>query len=214
MTPRTKRGLRIGGLVAVVASAWMAQSAAAQGERLTVEVGDCVNLPTPEQRLACFEAQVEAARGASAGAPAAPAPAATSAAPAPAPSTAPAPAAASAAPAAAAATSTAAPPPTTTAVPAASSTAPAEFGFRERPEEAEGVPPPAEVRAKVAELRETVPNAFLITLDNGQVWRQTRPDPYLSLRVGQDVRIYFSRWRAYRLESPQVRGFLQVERVR
>jgi hypothetical protein len=195
--------------MAVVASALTLQSAAAQGERLTVEVGDCVDLPTPEQRLACFEAQVEAARGAPAAAPPVTVPGATSTAPSAAPS---APVAPSAAPAAAA--STAAPVTTTIEVPAATSTAPAEFGFRERPEEPEDAPPPAEVRAKVAELRETVPNAFLITLDNGQVWRQTRPDPYLSLRIGQDVRIFFSRWRTYRLDSPQMRGFLQVERVR
>jgi hypothetical protein len=199
---RTKHGLRIGGFLALAASALIAQSAASQGERLTVEVGECVDLPTPEQRLACFEAQVEAARGASAAAPTTTAPAQTGAAP----------AATSAAPAAAAAT--AAPVTTTIAVPAATSTAPPEFGFRERPEEPEEAPPPPEVHAKVTELRETVPNAFLITLDNGQVWRQTRPDPYLSLRVGQDVRIFFSRWRTYRLDSPQMRGFLQVERVR
>jgi hypothetical protein len=143
---------------------------------------------------------VEAARGAPAAAPtaAATAPAATSTAPPP-------PGAGNAAPAT-----------TAIAVPAASSTVPENFGFRERAEEPESgdAPAPPEVRAKVAEVRETVPDAFLITLDNGQVWRQTRPDPYLRLRVGQDVRIYFSRWRAYRLDSSQMRGFLQVERVR
>jgi len=211
---RTKRGLRISGFLAVAASACIASAAAAQGERLTVEVGDCVDLPTPEQRLACFEAQVEAARGAPTSAPGAPAPAATSTAP-PAATSVPAPAAASAAPAAAAAASTAEPVTTTIAVPPSSST-PAEFGFPERrpePEERDSAPPP-EIRARVAELRETVPDAFLITLDNGQVWRQTRPDSYLSLRVGQDVRIYYSRWRAYRLDSPQMNGYLQVERVR
>lgn len=173
-TPRTKRVLRISGFIAAVASACIAQAAAAQSDRLTVEVGECVNLPTPEQRLACFEAQVEAARSAPAAAPVT----------------------------------------TTIAVPAATSTAPPEFGFRERPQDRADAPPPPEVHAKVAELRETVPNAFLITLDNGQVWRQTRADPYLSLRVGQDVRIFFSRWRTYRLDSPQMRGFLNVERVR
>ena len=212
MTQRTKRGLRISGVLAVAATACIAQAAAAQGERLTVEVGDCVDLPTPEQRLACFEAQVEAARAAPAAAPAATAPAATSTAPAPAPTAAPPPA--SAAPAGAAAASAAAPVTTTIEVPATASTAPPEFGFRERPKEPEEAPPPPEVRARVAELQETVPNAFLITLDNGQVWRQTRADPYKSLKVGQEVRVYYSRWRAYRLGSPQMSGFLQVERVR
>jgi hypothetical protein len=36
--------------------------AAAENERPTVEVGHCVHLPTPEQRLGCFDAHVEAAR--------------------------------------------------------------------------------------------------------------------------------------------------------
>jgi hypothetical protein len=167
---RTKQQLRISAFLAIAASVYVAQSAGGQGERLTVEVGECVDLPTPEQRLA-----------------------------------------GSAAPAA---TSAAAPVAATIAVPASSS-APEEFGFRQRrPEPEEEEPPPPEIRARVAELRETVPNAFLITLDNGQVWRQTRPDSYLSLKVGQEVRIYFSRWRAYRLDSPQMRGYLQVERVR
>ena len=200
----------------IAASGCIAQAAAAQGERLTVEVGECVDLPTPEQRLACFEAQVEAARGAPAAAPAATAPAATSTAPAPAPAPRAAPPPASAAPAGAAATNAAAPVTTTTIEPsAATSTAPPEFGFRERPAEPEKeAPPPPEVRARVAELQETTPNSYLITLDNGQVWRQTRADPYKSLKVGQEVRVYFSRWRAYRLDSPQMSGFLQVERVR
>lgn len=153
--------------MALVGIAGMAQCAAAQDERLNVEVGECVNLPTPEQRLACFEAQVEAARSAPAAAPASP------------------------------------------------GTAPqAEFGLRERPQRRQEAPPSPEVHAKVAELRERVPNTFLITLDNGQVWRQTYADRYASLSVGQDVRIYLSRWNTYRLDSPQMRGFLQVERVR
>jgi hypothetical protein len=195
---RTKRGLRFW-CVAVLASAGAVHSAAAQSERLTVEVGQCVDLPTPEQRLACFESQVEAARGAKAGAQAAPEVAAP-------PSREPAPRAATTAPASANSSERPAP--------SASSEVPAEFGFRE-PRRAESEPAAApEVRGKIVELRETVPNAFVITLDNGQVWRQTRPDPYVMLRVGYDVRINMSRFRAYRLTSPATRGFVQVERVR
>jgi hypothetical protein len=170
----TKRGLRITGLAALIASTAAVQSIAAQVDSVIVEVGECVDLPSPEQRLACFEAQVEAARNA------------------------PPVAAAAAAPAAAA---------------ASSSTAPADFGLREpTPEEVRELPP--EVHAKVVELRETVPNAFLITLDNGQVWRQTQPRYDYVLRPGSDVRIYSSRWRSFRLDSPQQRGYIQVERVR
>jgi hypothetical protein len=167
----TKRGLRITGVAALIAGAAAVHSVAAQIDSVVVEVGECVDLPTPEQRLACFEAQVEAAR--------------------------------SAPPAAAAAAAPA----------AASSTAPEDFGLREpEPKEVREAPP--EIHAKVVELRETVPNAFLITLDNGQVWRQTQPKYDYVLRPGSDVRIFASRWRSFRLDSPQQRGYIQVERVR
>jgi len=167
---RTKRGLQIAGFAALVTSAAMVQFAAAQTDSVIVEVGECVDLPTPEQRLACFESQVEAARTAPPGA----------------------------APAAPAATA---------------STAPADFGLREEESEAERELPP-EINAKVVELRETVPNAYLITLDNGQVWRQTQPRYDYFLRPGSDVRIYSSRWRSFRLTSSKLSGHIQVERVR
>lgn len=70
-----------------------------------------------------------------------------------------------------------------------------------------------DIHATIVELRETVPSAFLITLDNGQVWRQTVPKLY-PLREGDRVRIYFSRWRAYRLTSEELKGFIQVDRAR
>jgi hypothetical protein len=168
-TITTKRGLQIVGLAAIVASAGVVKSVDAQADTVTIDASPCVDLPTPEQRLACFEAQVETARTA--------------------PPAASAPAAAAAAPAAAASSSQG-------------------TGFA-----AEKPPDPPDIHAKVAELRETVPNAYLITLDNGQVWRQTVPENY-PLRVGSDVRIYFSKWRAYRLTNAQARGYIQVERVR
>lgn len=100
--------------------------------------------------------------------------------------------------------------PTSPAAPGAaapsSSAAPASSGSsddRTRPD----------IHAVIVELRETVPNAFLITLDNGQVWRQSVPKPY-QLRVGDRVRIYFSRWRAYRLTNEELKGFIQVDRAR
>jgi len=59
-----------------------------------------------------------------------------------------------------------------------------------------------------------VPNTLLITLDNGQVWRQTQPEPY-PLRVGHDVRLYSTNWGgAYRLTAANLHGNIQVERVR
>jgi hypothetical protein len=72
---------------------------------------------------------------------------------------------------------------------------------------------PVEFVARVAELRETVPNSYLITLDNGQVWRQTRPLAY-PLRAGHEVRIYTQGRFGHRLTNRELRGFIVVERVR
>jgi hypothetical protein len=161
------------GIGAIVASAAaLAQTSAHQS--LTIEVGECVELALPEERLACFEAQVEAARRESGGASPA----------------------RSAGPAA------------TTAEPARAEPDRAR-GRREKRDDAADA---SELVANVAELRETVPNAYLITLDNGQIWRQTRPMAY-PLQPGAEVRIYSSRW-GDRLTNRQLRGFIQVERVR
>jgi hypothetical protein len=142
----------------------MVRPGAAQEESLSVDVAECVDLATPEQRLACFEAQVEAARNA--------------------------------------------PPAASSPAPTASSPPPAG-----QDAESKDAAAPPDIVAKVAELRETVPNAYLITLDNGQVWRQTRPE-YYPLRTGSEVRIWYSRWRTFRLTDPKLRGYIQVERVR
>lgn len=127
---------------------------------MSVDVSECVKLTTPEERLACFEAQVEGAK---------------------------------------------------TATPAASGSQGSdavEFGTASDEE-----PEVPEIQARITELRETVPHSYVITLDNGQVWRQTVPKNY-GLREGIPVRIYYSRWRAYRLTNEQLKSFIQVERVR
>jgi hypothetical protein len=68
--------------------------------------------------------------------------------------------------------------------------------------------------AVVTALKETVPNAYLITLDNGQVWRQSSPQRF-SLETGQQVTLSRTKWgQAYRLSAEGLHGFLQVERVR
>jgi hypothetical protein len=173
----TKPRLRIAGIAVLAASVGGIRVVVAQQPQETlrsVDVSECVGLATPEERLACFEARVEAAgRGP----------------------------AASGAPAAGSA-------------PAASGTTDAGSSSRGRrgQDEAEAADPP-DIFAKVTELRETVPNSYLITLDNGQVWRQTAPEAY-PLREGSDVRIYYSKWRTFRLTSPVLKGFIQVERVR
>jgi hypothetical protein len=71
-----------------------------------------------------------------------------------------------------------------------------------------------EVVSTIVALRQTVPNSYLITLENGQIWRQMRPKKYL-LRPGQEVRLYPTRWgEAFRLTAGDANSFIQVERVR
>lgn len=66
----------------------------------------------------------------------------------------------------------------------------------------------------IASLRERLPNQYLITLENGQVWRQVYPEHY-RLQPGHRVRIYPTRWgTSYRLTVEELHGFIQVERVR
>jgi hypothetical protein len=146
-------------VAAILVSAVAIGAAAAQA----VDVSECVKLTTPEERLACFETQVEDARNS----------------PAPAPATS-----------------------------GSQNNGSTEFGA-----DGDGEPAVEEIEARVTDLRETVPNSYLITLDNGQVWRQTVPKMY-ALREGSPVRIYYSRWRTYRLTNDQLKGFIQVERVR
>jgi hypothetical protein len=67
---------------------------------------------------------------------------------------------------------------------------------------------------RVAELREIQPGRLEVTLANGQVWRQTNSDRY-ELQPGHDVHLYPSGFgQYYRLSALELRGFIQVERVR
>ena len=160
-----------------------------------------MNLQSPEERLACFERQVDAVAPQSRTAPAALQPEI--------PSSGSAPAVPVVTPESARATGTrpesaGAPPPADHS----SSKQPREQTASSALEES-----PAEFVATVTALRETVPNAYLITLDNGQVWRQNRPQEYL-LQPGQRVTLRATRWgHSYRLSGDSLNGFIQVERV-
>ena len=58
------------------------------------------------------------------------------------------------------------------------------------------------------------PNGWIITLEQGQVWRQMISKRF-QLREGQQVRIYPTIWgKSYRLTLVDGGGFIQVERVR
>lgn len=58
------------------------------------------------------------------------------------------------------------------------------------------------------------PDGWIITLQNGQIWRQTIKKRY-NLNGGQQIRIYPSIWGSgYRLTAEDIGGFIQVKRVR
>jgi hypothetical protein len=68
--------------------------------------------------------------------------------------------------------------------------------------------------ASITALREILPNQFEISLDNGQVWRQSRPKRY-NLYLGAEVTLRPGRWGpSYRLTDPKVGNFVQVKRVK
>lgn len=175
-------------IVAVITLGTAMRPAAAQeSQGVTVDVNKCLALEKRDERLECFDAQVEAAKRA-----------------APAQGSAPAAAAAPPAAGAAAAGSTGA---------AAASNAPAAAARPPAPPPAKSSPaaPDADVVARVAGLRETLPNKYVITLDNGQVWRQRQPMQY-PLREGMEVHVKDTRF-GYRLTAPQLRGQIAVELV-
>jgi hypothetical protein len=70
-----------------------------------------------------------------------------------------------------------------------------------------------EIVGEIVELREMEPDAYMITLDNGQIWRQSQPKRY-PLFVGVTVELRPSPWGpSFRLTDPNVGNFIQVRRV-
>ena len=154
---------------------------------VTVEVAECVKLETPDARLACYEARVDSVLKGRSEAPSVPP--------------------AAAAPAAIGVSQSTGAQPQPTAAPTTTNSAPAATS----PASTDA---PDEIVATVTAVRQTVPNAHVITLDNGQVWQQTEPQQYL-LRPGVKVRIYATRWGpGWRLTADELRGFIRVKRVR
>jgi hypothetical protein len=202
---------RIAAAVAILAAlAAPGATLGQQPESVIVDVGACVNLKSPGERLDCYEEQVQRAR------------AQASVSPPPPPAAVPPAVTLPAAAPPAAASPAAAPQVVAVPVPAAPSASPgaqasgrrvrvenarvASGGSSDDSEQYEGV---------ITALRETVPNAWVVTLDNGQVWRQSYAKAY-RLQVGQPVQI--SRVRGfgggYRLTVVELAGFIQVDRVR
>jgi hypothetical protein len=207
-----------------VAVGWVAVLGLAHAQetgKVMIDVADCIKLEAPEARLSCYESRVAAVFGeraaqAAAVRPVAPAPAAAAAirTPEPAPVATPAPAA----PSPPTATSTTAPR-TVSVAAAPPGTEPVQSRADRQSRREDSDKAAAEVAANdivslVKELHETVPNAWQITLENGQVWRQTVSKHY-ELRPGAQVRIYGTRWgSASRLTAETINGYIQVERVR
>jgi len=72
----------------------------------------------------------------------------------------------------------------------------------------------AEYFGTITALQERLPNAWVITLDNGQIWQQVQPEAY-PLRAGLEVRIYPTNWGdSYRLIGAGTGRHIQVRRVR
>jgi hypothetical protein len=70
------------------------------------------------------------------------------------------------------------------------------------------------MQAEITELKLYKTDAWTITLDNGQVWRQLYTKRY-ALRVSDAIKIYKSEWgEQFRLEAERFNGFIQVERLR
>lgn len=71
-----------------------------------------------------------------------------------------------------------------------------------------------EYTGTVVDFYERLPSAYVITLDNGQVWLQTEPKQY-PLRPGLEVRIYPTGWgQKYRLHGIGTGNHIQVQRIR
>lgn len=198
--------LVLAGNALVGSSAGFAQAA---GD-LSIEVGECVALTSAEERYACFERQVDAARTEEA-------------------------ASANDADALGAQSSR------STAVPSPARELASTIDAADRPggaqeaeqtleaeqtqetEQTQQARPTQRTRqaeqteqivSAIAALDEVLPNRYLVTLENGQTWRQMTSQRY-PLRVGRHVRVYPTRWgNSYRLTTEDSKGFIQVERVR
>ena len=186
-------------VLVTIAAGTMALLGAAHAQetgKVMIDVADCIKLGAPEARLACYESRVATVFGERAAQAAAVPPAQ--------PATPPlAPRAVSAAPA-----------------PAPVATDPVQSrdfrqARREQDERAAAAAAAAnDTVSRVTELHEVLPNAWQITLENGQVWRQTVSKRY-ELRPGAQVKIYGTRWgSASRLSADDLKGYIQVERVR
>lgn len=196
---RTKVKLSAAALLVVGAVGLAAGPALSQGTRaLEIDVADCVDIESPAERFRCYESRVDAALSETS----------TSAREAAPVAEAPPEAQAERTPAAAATAELDIVPPSADVDDFGLRRSSKRAARRDRDQDRE------ELFGVIASLRETVPNSYVITLENGQVWRQVRPSFY-PLRPGQIVRIYSTNWGdSYRMSAEELNGFIQVQRVR
>lgn len=77
----------------------------------------------------------------------------------------------------------------------------------------EGTDGKTELFDTIAKLEQYGPTMLLITLESGQQWQQMYSKSY-PLKVGDEVRIYPTRWgSSYRLSAARLAGYIQVKRV-
>jgi hypothetical protein len=115
-------------------------------------------------------------------------------------------------------------PPGQPAVGVASAPAPAstgidEFGadgIKRSDSERKADSAPRSMTAAVTEARESRPNVFRVTLDNGQVWQQMDMDSLFTVRAGDTVQIERGRLGGYRMARTGRGGsnWVRVNRVK
>lgn len=200
----------------LIGSVWAVSGLAQAQQEVLIDAGPCLQFETSVERLVCFEEQAKAAAGNTSAASQGDRPvlridrsnqqlppARSAAVPAAAPAAATQSGNATSANSSGAATAAAAAP---------RQDAEASFGLPQRVDREEQTR--NELRGTIESFREISPNQYLITLTNGQVWRQMHSDRY-NIREGHAVRIYPTRWgSAYRLTVEELKGFIQVERVK
>jgi hypothetical protein len=171
----------------------------------------CSEIADPGERVRCYDAQMAELKKAAAGAAPAAAPAAPSV-PAAAPGATASTPAAPAAPAPVETRAAVAP------APVAPATAEARFGADSLPASAKpkkAVEPDDVMLSSITAMHQAAPKVFMISLANGQVWRQEGTQITMFFRAGYDVRIEKGLLGDYRMSSAQVgsKNWVKVTRV-
>jgi hypothetical protein len=89
-------------------------------------------------------------------------------------------------------------------------------GIKRRAKEREVEAGPTSLTAVISELKETRPNVFRLTLDNGQVWQQMDLESLFYVKVGDTVKIDKGRMGGYRMArvSGSGSGWARVTRIK